>query len=156
MHGKASLFAKANEFPTLHDPDFEMDPDAVRYHKSGPTFWKRILPYWVANLVERAVVLLVPLLTALIPLAKIVPVIYRWRFKRRLHYWYGQLKQVEEQVAELPKGDTGEISSLEAELDRIDDSVSRVPVPVQFAEQFYNMRTHLELVRRRLRNKAVA
>jgi TRAP transporter TAXI family solute receptor len=153
VHGKVSLFAKAGEFPTQSDPEFEMNDDALRYYKSGPTFWKRFLPYWVANLVERAIVFLVPLLTVLIPMMKILPAIYRWRFRQRLLHWYQRLKQVEEETADLPRGAAGSegAAKLHGQLDVIDDSVSRLPVPIQFAEQFYNLRNHLDLVRERLR-----
>src|SRR5262249_53868101 len=104
VHGKPNLFAKAAEFPTQNDPEFEMDPDALRYYKYGPTFWKRILPYWLANLTERTLVLLLPLLTVLLPLVKIVPVLYRWRFRRDVLSWYARLKATEAEVAKLPKG----------------------------------------------------
>ncbi len=154
VHGKASLFGPAGEFPTQSDPEFEMDSDALRYYKTGPTFWKRVLPFGLANMVERAIVFLVPLLTILIPLVKILPVVYRWRFRKRLLHWYTRLKDVEIRVAELPKGVAAGAAELHEELDEIDDSVSRVPVPIQFAEQFYNMREHLDLVRQRLKSRA--
>ena len=153
VHGKNGLLGPAGEFPTLTDPEFEMDSDALRYYKSGPTFWKRILPFWLANMAERALVFLVPLLTILIPLVKILPVVYRWRFRQRLLRWYTRLKEVEQRVAELPRGVVSDPKELHAELDDIDDAVSRVPVPIQFAEQFYNMREHLDLVRGRLRTR---
>jgi TRAP transporter TAXI family solute receptor len=153
VHGKPSLFAKSGEFPTQTDPEFEMDPDALRYYKSGPTFWKRVLPYWIANLVERAIVFLVPLLTILIPLVKILPAIYKWRFRQRLLKWYARLKDVEAEVAALPKGASAEAAELHTELETIDEAVSRTPVPIQFAEQFYNLREHLDLVRQRLKVK---
>jgi TRAP-type uncharacterized transport system substrate-binding protein len=155
-HGKASLFAKAGEFPTLTDPEFDMDPDALRYYKSGPTFWKRILPFWVANLVERAIVFLVPLLTVLIPLVKILPAIYKWRFRQRLLHWYARLKEVEEDVATVLPGPEAQnaAATLHTKLDNIDDAVGKLPVPIQFAEQFYQLRNHLDLVRERLKQKA--
>ncbi len=157
VHGKASLFAKAGEFPTQTDPEFEMDPDALRYYKSGPTFWKRFLPYWIANLVERAIVFLVPLLTVLIPLVKILPALYKWRFRQRLLKWYARLKEVEEDVSEVVPGPDARsaAATLHTKLDNIDDAVGRLAVPIQFAEQFYNLRNHLDLVRERLKQKVV-
>jgi TRAP transporter TAXI family solute receptor len=158
VHGKASLFARAGEFPTLSDPEFEMDPDALRYYKSGPTFWKRIFPYWIANLVERAIVFLVPLLTVLIPLVKVLPALYKWRFRQRLLHWYSHLKEVEDNVTDIEPGPeaVAEATDLHRQLDHIDESVGRLPVPIQFAEQFYNLRTHLDLVRERLKAKVPA
>lgn len=156
VHGKASLFAKPGEFPSHVDPEFEMDSDALRFYKTGPTFWKRVFPYWVANLVERAIVFLVPLLTVMIPMMKILPAVYKWRFRQRLLHWYAQLKEVEEDVADLERGapTTNEVATtLHGRLDQIDDAVRQLPVPIQFAEQFYNLRNHLDLVRERLKQK---
>ena len=148
VHGKAGLFNKAGEFPSQYDPDFEMDGDALRFYKSGPTFWKRVLPYALANFVERTQVLLVPLLTVLLPLMKAVPWLYRYRIRRRVLYWYRQLKDLEEKVAGLPRG--ADTTALRSEVERIDQAISLVPAPIAFAEQFYNLRTHVDLVRQRL------
>lgn len=148
VHGKSSLFARAGEFPTLSDPEFEMDSDALRYYKAGPTFWKRVLPYWLANMVERAIVFLVPLLTLLIPLVKIAPALYKWRIRQRIQHWYRKLVDLEERVADLPAGASW--TALMSELESFDDAISALPVPVNFVEQVYNLRTHVELVRQRL------
>jgi TRAP transporter TAXI family solute receptor len=151
IHGRSGLLNKANEFPTLTDPEFEMNPDALRYYKSGPTFWKRILPFWLANLAERLVILLLPVLTVVIPLSKAVPFLYRFRYRQRLHYWYKRLREVEIDLSSLTKGD--DASALHAELDQIDEAVSNVPVPLQFAEQFYDLRSNIDLVRQRLQTR---
>src|SRR5690606_33571784 len=114
VHSRAGLLNRASEFPTLTDPEFEMNPDALRYYKSGPTFWKRILPFWLANLAERVIILLLPVLTILIPLSKAVPFLYRFRYRQRLHYWYKRLREVESDLPALAKGD--DTSELHAEL----------------------------------------
>ena len=148
VHGKMSLFSKAGEFPSLNDPDFDMDQDAVRFYKSGPTFWKRFLPFWLANMAERMVVFLVPLLTILFPLSKALPAIYRWRIRQRLLARYKQMKDIELRLAELPQG--ANPSALLSETDALSETVARMPVPIQFSEQFYDLRDHLDQVRARL------
>ena len=148
VHGKVGLFNKAGEFPTQHDPEYEMDQDATRYYKSGPTFWKRVLPFHIANLVERLIVLLVPLATVMIPLAKAVPWLFKYRIRRRIHFWYKELQGLETRLAELPAGaSTAEVAQ---DLDEADDAIRSIPSPVQFAEQFYNLRAHVDLVRQRI------
>ena len=148
VHGKVSLFAKPGEFPTATDPDFNMDADALRFYKSGPTFWKRIFPFWIANLVERLVVFLVPLLTILLPLSKAVPALYRWRVRQRMLVRYKQMKGIEARVADLPIG--ASTAGVVSELDALEEAVSRMPVPTQFSEQYYDLRSHLTHVRQRL------
>jgi hypothetical protein len=38
-----------------------------------------------------------------------------------------------------------------AEIDRIDAGVRAIKVPLEFSDQHYELRSHIELVRRRLR-----
>lgn len=152
VHGNVSLFAKAGEFPTLHDPEFEMSADAERFYKQGRSFLRRVLPFWLANFAERMAVMLVPLVTVMLPLMKIVPWLYRWRIRQRLFHWYRKLRELEKRVNASTL--VASVPELRAELDEIDQSVSLVPAPIEFAEQFYNLRSHVELVRQRLETKA--
>ena len=148
VHGKMSLFGRAGEFPSTTDPDFEMDQDALRFYKSGPTFWKRFLPFWLANLAERLVVLLVPLLTVLLPLSKVVPAVYRWRIRQRMLLRYRQMKELDVRIAELPRGASS--TALRAELDELEQAVAATRVPIQFSDQYYDLRGHLDDMRQRL------
>ena len=50
--------------------------EADRFFKSGKPFLQRYLPYWLANLVDRMVVLLIPLIAVLVQLIKIMPSVY--------------------------------------------------------------------------------
>jgi uncharacterized Tic20 family protein len=37
---------------------------------------------------DRMVVLLIPLLTLLIPIARLAPPVYRWQVQRKIYRWY--------------------------------------------------------------------
>ena len=43
-----------------------------------------------------------------------------------------------------------------AEMTRIDNAVSAIPVPVHYSEPYYNLRAHIEYVQRRLESHATA
>jgi hypothetical protein len=62
---------------------------------------QRYLPFWLANLVDRLWVMLVPLIALLVPLFKVAPSIYRWRVRSRIYRLYAGLKELE---LELEKG----------------------------------------------------
>lgn len=148
LHGGAGLLQKAGEFPLDEDPVFTMSEDAQRYYKSGQPLLQRYLPFWLANFVERMLVLLVPVLTITIPIFKGIPALYRWRIRQRLDYWYGRLRKLE---ASIVVGETGELSAAHrSELEKIDRAVDRLNVPKAFAEAYYNLRSHIDLVRVRL------
>jgi hypothetical protein len=148
LHGGPSLVQKTGEFPVPTDPVFQMSDDAERFYKSGQPLLQRFLPFWLANFVERTLVLLLPLATVAIPIFKGIPALYKWRVRRRLDYWYGRLRQLE---AAIVRGSGGTASAAHrSELDVIDRAVQRLNVPKAFTEAYYNLRSHIDLVRGRL------
>jgi hypothetical protein len=82
------------------------------------------------------------------PLMKLVPMVYTWRVRQRIFYWYGELKQVEQQLsADLTPED---IKQKLAEVDRIEEFANNTTVPLGFANILYDLRQHIEVVRRRI------
>jgi hypothetical protein len=94
------------------------------------------------------IVLAVPVAGLLIPMIKVVPLIYRWRVKRRLLYWYSRLKVLEGQLAAAPT--MMSLAAPRAEIEQIDQAVSLIPVPLGFSEEYYNLRSAIDLVRQRV------
>jgi hypothetical protein len=96
----------------------------------------------------RTALLLIPALTILVPLMRLAPVIYNWSIRRRLLYWYRQLKAVEKRLDTMRPGD--DLAAHRAELERIDTGVRRIRVPLAFSDQLYDLRQHIDFVRQRL------
>ncbi|HEX7505444.1 MAG TPA: TAXI family TRAP transporter solute-binding subunit, partial [Polyangia bacterium] len=78
VHSGAGMFRNAGEYPAPLARDFPISPDAERYYKSGSQFLYKKLPFWLANLLARLVVIVVPLLVILVPATKLVPAAYKW------------------------------------------------------------------------------
>jgi uncharacterized protein len=152
--GEAQLFQRAGEFPIAADPEFPLSEEARRVYRSGAPFLQRYVPFWLATMIDRLLVSLVVLVPILIPLARFAPQIYNWRIRRRLLYWYGKLKGLE-------AGGSGSLDAEDRaaklrELDRIEAAVGRIPVPLGFSDRLYDLRLHIEGVRRRLSAGATA
>ena len=152
VHKRPSIIYGENHFPQALGSELPMSTGAERFYKSGPPFFQRYLPFWLAVLMDRLVVLLIPLVTILIPLFKIVPMIYGWRVRKRLWHWYEELKKLELAISEEP----AQHQLHRAEIQRIDEGVSGIPVPIQYSEQYYNLRAHVEYVQRRLESHSTA
>ncbi len=146
--GELRLFALGAD-ALADDPEFPMVDDARRVYKSGPTFFWRVLPFWLATLLDRAFILLLPVIGVIIPLFRIVPWLYNWRMRRRILRWYTPLKALER---DLDKTGTAPdfIARKEKELDGIEESVWRISVPGHLAPELYTLRDHVEFVRRRI------
>lgn len=151
-HREPGLFQKPNEYPKAVPVDFPLSKDADRYFKSGPPLLQRYLPFWAATLVDRTMVMLIPLLALLLPLIKVAPGIYTWRVRSRLIRYYGELKYLETEIV----ADYGARAPAEwkAELERLEALVRELNMPKAFMDQLYTLRSHIELVRDLLKRKA--
>ena len=148
-HKGGGMFQRIGDFPKSEDPEFEMSEDASRIYVSGAPFFQRFLPFWLASLIERMVIMVVPIATILLPLLKLGPMLYDWRIRSRLLYWYGQLKGVEKSISGLKAG-AQVPPELKVEIDRIDEAVAMIPVPLHYSDRLYELRGAIDLVRQRL------
>ncbi len=150
-HGNGGLFEQPDQFPSGQFVDYPLNEDAERFLKSGPPFLQRYLPFWAANLVDRLIVMLVPLITLMIPLAKILPPTYRWRIRSRIYRWYDQLRSLDFRTE--MSSDPAHTRQLLEELTEIEKDVMQVAVPKSYADTQYNLRLHIRLIRERLERK---
>ncbi len=146
--GEVQLFQRVGEFPMANDPEFALSDDARRVYRSGPPVLQRYMPFWVATMLDRLMLSFVVLVPILIPLLRFAPQIYNWRIRRRIMYWYGELKRLEAAARGAKTGQ--ERAAKLAELDRIETAVDNIGVPLGFADRLYELRQHVELTRRRL------
>ncbi|KXU90885.1 C4-dicarboxylate ABC transporter substrate-binding protein [Paraburkholderia monticola] len=148
VHGGATTLQRAGEFPAPVAHEFPLSDEAARYYKAGKSFLYRTLPFWIASLADRLLVIVVPLIVLLVPALRIVPGLYAWRVKSRIYRWYGSLIAIERSA--LGEHSADERASLLERLDRIEDSVNGMKMPLAYADQFYVLREHIGFVRRRL------
>ena len=148
VHREGGVFEDPEQFPSTRYLQFPLSDEARRFFDSGPSFLRRVLPFWAATLVERLLVMLLPLLALLIPLMKIMPPMYRWRIRSRIYRWYKELLFIDPTVhGEL---DPARLQQGLQELARIEEEVGKVNVPLSYADQLYALRLHMELVREKL------
>jgi ABC-type nitrate/sulfonate/bicarbonate transport system substrate-binding protein len=147
VHGDTGWFARAGTFPSAHNVELPLASEAARFYRSGPPLLQRYLPFWLANLIDRMWVALVSIVAVLIPLSRIVPPLYEFRIRSRIFRWYGQLREIEDEL--LRRATPPE--QLSAELDALDAKVERINVPLSHADELYALRSHIGMVRARLR-----
>jgi len=152
VHRQASLLNRPDEFPNPRATEFPLSDQAERYFKNGRPFLQNYLPFWVANLVQRLVILLLPLAAILLPLARALPEIIAWRRKRGLYHRYGELKFLEQDVAAHAL-DATERAEAFAQLDRIENEIIQTRFPLEFTDRVYTLRQHVAFVREQLQHQ---
>jgi TRAP-type uncharacterized transport system substrate-binding protein len=151
VHGGAGLFQRPGEFPNARQVDFPLSKEADRFYKSGTRLFQRYLPFWLATLIERTLVLLIPLVAIVLPIMRFAPALYGWRVRSRVYKWYGQLKFLERELDQDPAARTR--AEWLAELERIEEHVHRVATPLAFTNLLYTLREHIALVEAKVLKK---
>jgi len=143
-HGGGSILADPGRFPTPTLSDIPISSEAARYYKNGASFLRRMFPFNVANFLERAWVLAIPLVTLLIPLVRAAPPLYRWRIRRKIYVWYQNLRDLEAQgrAAKTPE----ERTEVRSQLADIQAQTGEVQVPLSYTDDLYRLRSHIRFV----------
>ncbi|NCT85169.1 MAG: ABC transporter substrate-binding protein [Comamonadaceae bacterium] len=154
LHGEVGWFNRARDFPNTRTSELPVGPEGEQAINGTPPFYKRWLPFWLGNLLQRMGLVIGGLLVLLLPLSRVVPPLYQWRVRRRVFRWYALLRDVEERAeGPEPAADTAELLKT---LDQLDQRVNRVAVPLSYAGELYALRNHIHAVRKRILARAAA
>ena len=77
-------FSKSEQFPAAGIDRPSAEQEARQFYRSGRPFLQRHLPFWLAVLVGRLLVLLIPLVGVLYPLLRFMPALYGWAVRWRI------------------------------------------------------------------------
>jgi TRAP-type uncharacterized transport system substrate-binding protein len=144
VHGDSGWFQRKGDFPNARDGERALAPEAERFYRSGVPWLQRYLPFWLANLVDRMWLAMLSIVAVLLPLSRIVPPIVELRIRSRVFRWYAQLRQIESDVRTRPP------KELLDGLDAIEDKVNAIQVPLSYTDELYALKSHIQMVRRRL------
>ncbi len=150
QHRGGGLLADDGELPSQDYVSFPVNSAARSYLAHGPSFFQRHLSFWVASMIDRTKILIIPLLTLLIPLFKIAPPVYRWRIRSRIYRWYDVLRGIDQKLREENGGDPSEHA---ARLQAMSNELNTVDIPLSYMEEFYNLRLHIDLVNSELEKR---
>jgi TRAP-type uncharacterized transport system substrate-binding protein len=146
IHSGPGILRRPGQFPAAEPQDVPLSREAQTYYKSGGSFFQRHLPFWLAVIASRLLVVLVPLVGLLYPLMRVLPLVINFAFERRVNALYAELRRIE---ARIGAGDPlGEISE---DLMRLDEEIGRTRVSASRARELYALKHHASLVGDRLR-----
>lgn len=154
VHSRSGLTQARGEFPAPQENEYRISADATRFYKSGKSFLYRYMPFWLASLMNRVIVVIVPMLLILIQGMRSIPAAYRWQVRLRIIRWYRALMALEKEMAAGPVA-PGKGEEFQRRLGQIEHQVNKMKVPASFAEQFYALRGHIDYVRAKIPQSAV-
>jgi hypothetical protein len=146
IHSSAGIFHRVNHFPAAEGIDLPLSHDAFQFYKSGRPFLHTLLPFWMASLAGRILVLLIPIVAVIYPMVRFLPALYDWLMRSRISRLYGELRFLEDEIEAAEDS-----KSLIARLDELEKQASKLKIPTRYASMMYLLRNHIALVRERLK-----
>ena len=148
VHGGAGIFQRAGEFPTQTDPEFAVADGARELYKNGPSYLNKYLSYWTVSLIKKIIAVLLSFAVLLVPFTNFVPKLTSWVVRDRMRHLYRRLRAVEANVqTDLT---VAQLDALQADLEEIEQSANDLGVPIRHSDLFFELKTHIDLVRQRL------
>lgn len=148
VHRSGDRLSDAGEFPSARLTDLPLHEQAEHYFRYGPPVLQRFMPFWMASLIDRTKLMIIPLLVLLMPLIRAAPPLVRWRTRRKIYLWYVTLREIDQRAIQGMSTIEAQ-SSLDA-LNYLEQQIAQVGVPLSYMEEYYNLRLHLHLVRSRV------
>jgi len=146
---KGTLLDESDTWPIEDRNAFPMLDEAEYFYTKGLPLLQRYLPFRIASLADRYIILLFPLLVVMFPLFKVAGPIYRWRIRSRIYRWYKHLRDIDKQ---LLKNNTP--ADIEEEIKRLllmQQDLTKVEVPLAFTHELYELHLHVRYVLQRLK-----
>jgi len=153
IHSRPSIFNRANEFPAAEAIDMPLSSEAARFYKSGLPFLHDYFPFWMAALLGKLILLLIPILGVLYPMIRFLPGLYDWAMRSKVLRMYGELRLLEDEMANA-RGSGRDMREVITRLDRLEEQANHLRVPVTYASMLYMLRNHIDLVREGVRKHA--
>ena len=143
--GKESFFSKPGEFPDIKDPSVPESDVAKRFFDKGPPILHYLLPFWLAEFIERVIILMLPFFALVYPIFKSIPGFLEKSARKRVLRFYMPLKRLEAEVVNDPNFE--HIDEQLATLEQIESELLKVKVHKKLLPDFYVLRSDIDFVR---------
>ena len=156
-HAGGGKFEKPGQFPNLELTDLPVDPDAEAYMRQilgGRSYLDRYFPFWLAAVIDRYLLFVVPALLILLPFLSRSPQVFQWYMRQRIVRWYRIVHDIDRRAQSMSLGE------IDAELQQLDDIEHRIAdeltVTNSYMPQVYELRQHIEFVADKLQKRRLA
>ncbi|WP_116123730.1 TAXI family TRAP transporter solute-binding subunit [Paraburkholderia sp. BL6669N2] len=150
VHGGEDYFTPLGAFPNLTTEEFPISDESARYFRSGRPFLQRYLPFWLASLIERRLLILLPFMALVLGLLQALPRMLEARIRRRLVVWYREIKSLEDEIWRNRQPTPDHIAKWRDEIENIDAHASQIRIPYRYFQDVYALKQAIGVVRNRI------
>lgn len=145
INGGRSFFASYGEFPDYKESIIEESDVAKRFYKNGAPRLLEYMPFWLAEFLNRMLILLLPLGAFAYPIIKSMPAYRLSRARSRINEVYGALKLFEQELE--TNYDPAQHDEYLKTIDELDKRAQKLRVPRSIVSDYYSLRTTIDFVR---------
>ncbi|TDY19907.1 TRAP transporter TAXI family solute receptor [Paraburkholderia sp. BL6665CI2N2] len=150
VHGGEDYFTPLGAFPNLTTEEFPISDESARYFRSGRPFLQRYLPFWLASLIERRLLILLPFMALVLGLLQALPRMLEARIRRRLVVWYREIKSLEDEIWRNRQPTPDDVAKWRDEIENIDAHASQIRIPYRYFQDVYALKQAIGVVRNRI------
>jgi TRAP transporter TAXI family solute receptor len=160
IHEGGSQLHAQREFPSVTKfQEFNVPENVERLYKEGTPFLYRHMPFWLANLVQRLWILLIPLGAILVSASDAIPKIMGYKMNFRVTQIYQAAYKLENDIIRATNGNkNAALQKISPEASKLFDDrlhglmkrTDKLRGPSATIKSWYELRGHLELVEARL------
>ena len=145
INGKESFFAERGEFPSFKDSMLPESPVAIHYEKNNYPLLVTYLPFWVAELINRLIFVLLPFCVLGYPLLQALPGYRAKRMQNKINRLYGSLKSLEQEL--LNGFDDQQRDEYLKRLNLLEYQALNIKVSKRLSGDYYALRASIDYVR---------
>lgn len=141
INGGRSFFARYGEFPSYKESIIEESEVAKSFYKNGAPKLLNYMPFWLAEFLDRMLILLLPLVAFAYPIIQSMP---GYRLSR-INEVYGALKLFEQELE--TNFDPTQLEAYLQKIDQLDKKAQNLSVPRSLMSEYYSLRSTISFVR---------
>ena len=145
INGKGSFFAKRGDFPSFKDALLPESPVAVHYEKNQYPMLATYLPFWLAELIDRLIFILLPFCAIAYPILQALPGYRTRRMQNKISRMYVSLKTIEQEL--LDNFNPEKRDEYLKRLDALEYQALKIKVSRNLSGDYYALRTSIDYVR---------
>jgi len=145
INGKETFFSERGEFPSFKDSMLHESPVALHYEQNRYPLLSNYVPFWLAELINRLVLIILPFCVLGYPILKTLPSFRTRRMQNKINSLYGSLKLLEQ---ELMNGfDSAQRDEYLKRLDLLEYQALKINISRNLSKDYYSLRTSIDYVR---------
>ena len=145
INGGGSFFSEPGEFPRFDNSSIPRSEVATEYYATGSPYLQRHLPFWLAELIDRLILVIMPFAALAYPIIISLPKYRFRRMNRKIWTAYTQLKDLEMGI--MFGYDPSKYDEYQKRLKEIEHQSAKLKIYGSVGADYFRHRQHIHFIR---------